>query len=162
MCCRLTEERIGGTSTCWTPFFALIWAFILAAAALAAAAASIALTLGCEPTVDGLSLASRGIGLRVRRGSDSRVDGERERRSKRERGAGSPRSKRERGRESSDMARGPYGNQQYYSAVVVLFVAVAAVEKVRKARIRSSSRQAALSTHVTMNRPPDNGRARKV
>jgi hypothetical protein len=29
----LRVDRIGGTSTCWMPFFAWSWAFILAAAA---------------------------------------------------------------------------------------------------------------------------------
>jgi hypothetical protein len=99
-------ERIGGTSICWMPFFAWICAFILAAAA-AAAAAALFLVLAAE----GLSVASRVKGLRARCDSDSRREGERERRSvsKRERAgrsAGSSSSKRERGRRSSDMLRG--------------------------------------------------------
>lgn len=96
-------ERIGGTSTCWMPFFAWICALILAAAAAAAAAASV--TLAFFSAFAGLSEAPRPMGLRVRRDSGSRLDGDRERRSKRERGgrSDSSRSKRERGRGSSDM-----------------------------------------------------------
>jgi hypothetical protein len=98
-------ERIGGTSTCWMPFFAWICALILAAAAAAAAAALFLV----RPAADGLSDASRATGLRARSASDSRLEGERERRSvsKRERAGRSVSSlsKRERGRRSSDMMR---------------------------------------------------------
>jgi hypothetical protein len=98
-------ERIGGTSTCWMPFFAWICALILAAAAAAAAAALFLVV----PAVEGLSVASRAIGLRARCGSDSRREGERERRSvsKRERAGRSVSSlsKRDRGLRSSDMLR---------------------------------------------------------
>jgi hypothetical protein len=98
-------ERIGGTSTCWMPFFAWICALILAAAAAAAAA----LFLTMLAAVEGLSVSSRAIGLRARSDSDSRRDGERERRSvsKRERvgGVASSLSKRDRGLRSSDMVR---------------------------------------------------------
>jgi hypothetical protein len=95
-------ERIGGTSTCWMPFFAWICALILAAAAAAAAAA-----LFLVPAVDGLSEPSRATGLRARCDSDSRLEGDRERRSvsKRERTGRSVSSlsNRDRGRRSSDM-----------------------------------------------------------
>lgn len=98
--------RIGGTSTCWIPFFAWICALILAAAAAAAAAASVTLAFFCS-ALEGLSEAPRPIGLRVRRESGSLLEGDRERRSKRERGgrSDSSLSKRERGRRSSDMLR---------------------------------------------------------
>lgn len=87
---------MGGTSTCCTPFFALSEALILAAAAAAAAAASFLPSL--EP---GLRMGLRDL----REGSESLVEGERERRSKRDlRGASdSVWSKRERLRGSSDM-----------------------------------------------------------
>lgn len=95
---------MGGTSTCWMPFFAWICALILAAAAAAAAAA-----LFLKLADAGLSVPSREMGLRARCDSDSRRDGERERRSvsKRERAglSGSSLSKRDRGRRSSDMVR---------------------------------------------------------
>src|SRR5690242_2663733 len=64
-------ERMGGTSTCWMPFFAWICALILAAAAAAAAAA-----LFFMPALDGLSVASRATGLRSRCDSDSFRDGD--------------------------------------------------------------------------------------
>jgi hypothetical protein len=97
----MRTERMGGTSTCWMPFFAWICALILAAAAAAAAA------LFLTPALAGLLVASREAGLRSRCDSDSLRVGDRERRSvsKRERGArsGSSLSKRDRGRRSSDM-----------------------------------------------------------
>lgn len=97
-------ERIGGTSTCWMPFFAWICALILAAAAAAFAAASF---LKLDDA--GLSVPSRAIGLRARCDSDSLRDGDLERRSesKRERTgrSASSLSKRDRGRRSSDMMR---------------------------------------------------------
>jgi hypothetical protein len=100
---RKLTERIGGTSTCWMPFFAWICALILAAAAAAAAAALFLVV----PAVEGLSEASRAMGLRARCDSGSRLGGERERRSvsKRERAGRSVSSlsKRDRGRRSSDM-----------------------------------------------------------
>lgn len=71
-------ERIGGTSTCWTPLRAWIWALILAAAAAAAAAGSLFSTMAGLPEL-------RGIGLRLRRASESLLEGDRERRSNRER-----------------------------------------------------------------------------
>lgn len=108
-------ERMGGTSTCWMPFFAWICALILAAAAaaaaafaLTAAAAGLSVPAPPAPAPAPASIEpSRAIGLRSRCASDSRRDGERDRRSvsKRDRlgGSGSSLSKRERGRRSSDM-----------------------------------------------------------
>jgi hypothetical protein len=94
--------RIGGTSICWTPFFAWICALILAAAAAAAAAAPVNLPLS---ELAGLSETPRSKGLRARRDSGSLLGGDRERRSKRERDgrSDSSLSKRERGRCWSDM-----------------------------------------------------------
>ena len=119
-------ERIGGTSTCWMPFFAWICALILAAAA-AAAAAALFLVLA----LDGLSVSSRVTagagGLRSRCASDSLRDGDLERRSvsKRERvgRSGSSLSKRDRGRRSSDMlARGGSAVTGGRSEVVVAWL----------------------------------------
>ena len=86
------------------PFFAWICALIFAAAAAAFAAAAFALAL-LSSAVAGLPEAPRPMGLRVRRESGSLLEGDRERRSKRERGgrSDSSLSKRERGRGSSDM-----------------------------------------------------------
>ena len=117
-------ERIGGTSTCWMPFFAWICALILAAAA-AAAAAALFLVLA----LDGLSVSSRVTagGLRSRCASDSLRDGDLERRSvsKRERvgRSASSLSKRDRGRRSSDMlARGGSAVTGGRSEVVVAWL----------------------------------------
>jgi hypothetical protein len=102
-------ERIGGTSTCWMPVLALIPAAIFAATAAAFAAASPgswAAFSVLEPA--GLSVAPRSTGLRWRRGSDSRFEGDRERRSKREDDGRSDvsRSKRERdGRSESSRSK---------------------------------------------------------
>lgn len=76
---------------------------------LAAAAAAAAAALFLKLAEAGLSVPSREIGLRARCDSDSRRDGDLERRSvsKRERAgrSGSSLSKRDRGRRSSDMVR---------------------------------------------------------
>jgi len=91
----LPTERIGGTSTCCMPFFALIEALILAAAAAAAAAAS-----ALSVPFAGVSTLFA-IGLRLRRASDSLRAGERDLRSKRDFRGGSAWSKRDRRRGSS-------------------------------------------------------------
>lgn len=94
----LLEVLMGGTSTCWMPLRASIWALIFAAAAAAAAAASTGV-LGL-PSVAGLCLAR---GLRLLLESEFLATGERDLRSKREffRGSGSVWSKRDRLRGAS-------------------------------------------------------------
>lgn len=73
--------RIGGTSTCWMPFFACIEALIRAAAAAAAAAGSAGLL---APSVAGLDTFADFEGLLLRRVSECLLTGDRERLSKRE------------------------------------------------------------------------------
>jgi len=92
---------MGGTSTCWMPFFAWMEALILAAAAAAAAAASCL----SSPVPDPSTLAATAVGLRSRCGSESLRVGERDRLSKRDFLAGSVWSKRDRLRASSVMVR---------------------------------------------------------
>jgi len=94
----LLEVLIGGTSICWMPLRASIWALILAAAAAAAAAASTGV-FGL-PSVTGLCFAS---GLRLLLDSEFLATGERDLRSNREffRGSGSVWSKRDRLRGAS-------------------------------------------------------------
>lgn len=105
----LLELLMGGTSTCWMPLRASIWALIFAAAAAAAAAGSAGvLDLVSD---DGLR-ADLDRGLRLRRDSDSRslATGERDLRSKREflRGSGSVWSNRDLFRgASSDISQSP-------------------------------------------------------
>jgi hypothetical protein len=139
-------ERIGGTSTSWALFFWAIWALMRAAAAAAALAAAVGSIVGVfVPTVDGLSVPSRAMGERVRRGSDPLFEGLRERASlflsNLERGAWSlPVSKRERGRGSPDMVGGL--STVIGAAAAKLFVAVAGRRKRR-------SRGTVVDVHVT-------------
>jgi acetolactate synthase-1/3 small subunit len=144
-------ERIGGTSTSWALFFWAIWALMRAAAAAAALAAAVGSIVGVfVPTVDGLSVPSRAMGERVRRGSDSLFEGLRERASlflsNLERGAWSlPVSKRERGRGSPDMVGGL--STVIGAAAAKLFVAVAGRRKRR-------SRGTVVDVHVTWYSKP--------
>ena len=107
-------ERIGGTSTCCIPFFACKDALIFAAAAASRRLASVvwesctsnlpAAAAGSPPGAFlfssdlGLKADSLATGLRLRLDSECRLDGERDRRSKREDRltSGSVWSKRER------------------------------------------------------------------
>jgi hypothetical protein len=61
----LKVERIGGTSTCWIPFFAWIWALILAAAA----------AVKCQPDPKNKHLELTCSSGRIRRAQSRRIWG---------------------------------------------------------------------------------------
>lgn len=91
----LADDMIGGTSTCWIPFLAWIWALIFAAAAATGLSVSqwhrkavfdspTAAAGSTPPDFGGSALAlseSFSSGLLLRRGSDLLAGGERDRRS---------------------------------------------------------------------------------